>query len=211
MDLTHRRTDYTAGTLEAHDLDPDPFTQFGRWLEVALSADLIEPNGMTLSTVGQDGRPSSRVVLLRGYSREGLVFYTNYDSRKGRELAHNPFACLGFWWPPLERQIRVEGRVERVSPEQSDAYFASRPYESQLGSAASPQSQEIASRAVLEERIARLRERYPQAVPRPAHWGGFRLVPDRFEFWQGRKSRLHDRFAYIQEPDGSWKLARLAP
>ncbi|GEM86398.1 pyridoxamine 5'-phosphate oxidase [Meiothermus granaticius] len=211
MDLVNRHVDYLQGTLNSSDLDPDPLVQFGHWLEAAFAANLIEPGGMTLSTVGPEGRPSSRVVLLRGYSPEGLVFYTNYNSRKGRELAQNPWACLGFWWPALERQIRVEGRVERVSPEQSDAYFASRPYESQLGSAASPQSEEIASRAVLEERMARLREQYPQGVPRPAHWGGFRLLPDRFEFWQGRKNRLHDRFVYTLEPDRSWRIARLAP
>lgn len=211
MDITHLRGEYTHGKLDESDLDPDPIKQLGNWLEAAVAANLPEPNGMTLSTVGQDGRPSSRVVLLRGYSREGLVFYTNYQSRKGRELRVHPFACLGFWWPSLERQIRAEGRVEQVSAEQSDAYFARRPYDSQVGSAVSPQSEEIASRAVLDEKIAALKREYPEAVPRPAHWGGFRLLPDRFEFWQGRKSRLHDRFAYTLQPDGSWRVTRLAP
>jgi len=211
VDITRLRTDYTHGRLEEQDLDPDPIGQFARWLEAAVAANLPEPNGMTLSTVGEDGRPSSRVVLLRGYSREGMVFYTNYQSRKGRELEIHPLACLGFWWPVLERQVRIEGRVEKVSAATSDAYFASRPYESQIASAASPQSEEIGSRALLDERIAALRREYPEAVPRPAHWGGFRLVPDRFEFWQGRKARLHDRLVYTLQPDGTWKIARLAP
>lgn len=211
MELHSLRTDYGYGSLDEGQLDPDPFRQFAAWLEVALGAGLVEPHGMTLSTVGEGGRPSSRVVLLRGYSPQGFVFYTNYQSRKGRELAANPFAALGFWWPGLERQVRIEGRVARVEPELSDAYFASRPYESQVGSAASPQSEVIAGREVLEQRIEELKARYPQAMPRPAHWGGFRLQPDYFEFWQGRKNRLHDRFAYSLQAGGSWKIERLAP
>lgn len=211
MDISRLRTDYTQNVLEEKDLDSDPWVQFENWLEAAIAANLPEPHGMTLCTVGEKGRPSSRVVLLRGLSPQGLVFYTNYRSRKGQELEQHPWACLNFWWPQLERQVRVEGRVQKVAPEQSDAYFASRPYESQVASAASPQSTEIPSRAILEEQITELRREYPDAVPRPAHWGGFCLVPDYFEFWQGRKARLHDRLAYTVQTDGSWKVARLAP
>ncbi|GIW30065.1 MAG: pyridoxine/pyridoxamine 5'-phosphate oxidase [Meiothermus sp.] len=209
--LRDLRSEYTYGTLSEQEALPNPFRQLERWLTEALEAQLYEPHGMTLSTVGPDGRPSSRVVLLRGLDERGLVFFSNYQSRKGRELEANPWACVNFWWPPLERQVRVEGRVEKVEPELSDAYFASRPYDSQIGSAASPQSQVIASREVLEQRVAELRARYPTTVPRPAHWGGYRLKPDTFEFWQGRPSRLHDRLVYRLQPDGSWRIERLAP
>jgi len=209
--LRDLRSEYTYGTLSEQEADPDPFRQLERWLAEAIEAQLYEPHGMTLSTVGANGRPSSRVVLLRGLDERGLVFFTNYQSRKGRELEANPWACLNFWWPPLERQVRIEGRVERVEPQLSDEYFASRPYDSQIGSAASPQSQVIASREVLEQRIAELKARYPKTVPRPAHWGGYRLKPDCFEFWQGRPSRLHDRLLYCLQPDGRWRIERLAP
>lgn len=209
--LRDLRNDYTYGTLSEQDADPNPFRQLERWLKEAIETRLYEPHGMTLSTVGANGRPSSRVVLLRGLDEGGLVFFSNYLSRKGQELEANPWACLNFWWPPMERQVRIEGRVEKVEPQLSDEYFASRPYDSQIGSAASPQSQVIASRKVLEERIAELKARYPQTVPRPAHWGGYRLKPDTFEFWQGRPSRLHDRLVYRLQPDGGWKIERLAP
>ncbi|MBO1437856.1 pyridoxamine 5'-phosphate oxidase [Meiothermus sp. CFH 77666] len=209
--LRDLRSDYTYGALSEQDADPNPFRQLQRWLAEALETHLYEPHGMTLSTVGENGRPSSRVVLLRGLDEQGLVFFSNYQSRKGRELASNPWACVNFWWPPLERQVRIEGLVEKAEPELSDEYFASRPYESQIGSAASPQSEVIASREVLEERMAELRARYPETVPRPAHWGGFRLRPDTFEFWQGRPNRLHDRLRYRLQPDGGWVIERLAP
>lgn len=209
--LRDLRSDYTYGTLSEQEADPNPFRQLERWLAEAIETHLYEPHGMTLSTVGTNGRPSSRVVLLRGLDERGLVFFSNYQSRKGQELEASPWACVNFWWPPLERQVRVEGRVERVEPQLSDAYFASRPYESQIGSAASPQSQVIASREVLEQRIAELKARYPNTVPRPAHWGGYRLIPDTFEFWQGRPSRLHDRLVYRLQPDERWKIERLAP
>ncbi|WP_027877085.1 pyridoxamine 5'-phosphate oxidase [Meiothermus cerbereus] len=209
--LRDLRSDYTYGTLSEQDADPNPFRQLERWLAEAIETHLYEPHGMTLSTVGANGRPSSRVVLLRGLDDSGLVFFSNYHSRKGRELEANPWACLNFWWPPLERQVRVEGQVEQVEPQLSDEYFASRPYDSQIGAAASPQSEVIASREVLEQRIAELKARYPETVPRPAHWGGYRLKPDTFEFWQGRPSRLHDRLVYRLQPDGEWKIERLAP
>jgi len=209
--LRDLRSDYTYGTLSEQEADPNPFRQLERWLAEALETHLYEPHGMTLSTVGENGRPSSRVVLLRGLDERGLVFFSNYHSRKGRELEANPWACLNFWWPPLERQVRVEGQVEQVEPQLSDEYFASRPYDSQIGAAASPQSEVIASREALEQRIAELKARYPETVPRPAHWGGYRLKPDTFEFWQGRPNRLHDRLVYRRQPDGVWKIQRLAP
>ncbi|GEM84443.1 pyridoxamine 5'-phosphate oxidase [Meiothermus hypogaeus] len=209
--LRDLRSDYTYGTLSEQDADPNPFRQLERWLSEAIETHLYEPHGMTLSTVGANGRPSSRVVLLRGLDEGGLVFFSNYHSRKGQELEANPWACLNFWWPPMERQVRIEGRVEKVEPQLSDEYFASRPYDSQIGSAASPQSQVIAGREVLEERIAEFKARYPETVPRPAHWGGYRLKPDTFEFWQGRPSRLHDRLVYRLQPDGGWTIERLAP
>ena len=203
------RQDYTIGTLEMSDLLENPISQLKTWLEIAVQAGVTEPNAMTLCTVAANNRPSSRVVLLRGLDDQGLTFFTNYQSRKGQELSQQGFACLNFWWAALERQVRVEGIVNKVSSAESDAYFASRPYESQLASAASPQSQ-VVSRQELESRVTALRLEYPDQVPRPAHWGGFRLVPDTFEFWQGRKARLHDRICYQLEAD-SWVKTRLAP
>ncbi len=203
------RKEYTLGELEMSDLLEHPVAQLKLWLEVAAQANVIEPNAMTLSSVAANGRPSSRVVLLRGLDEGGLRFYTNYGSRKGQELQTTGFACLNFWWGSLERQVRVEGSVQKVSSAESDAYFASRPYESQLASAASPQSQTV-TRSDLEENVANLRLEFPDRVPRPAHWGGFRLVPDVFEFWQGRKARLHDRIRYDLEGD-AWVKMRLAP
>jgi pyridoxamine 5'-phosphate oxidase len=203
------RKDYTLGELELSDLLDQPSMQLKLWLEVATQAGVIEPNAMTLSSVASNGRPSSRVVLLRGLSEQGLTFFTNYGSRKGQELLESGFACVNFWWGALERQVRVEGMVLKVPDEESDAYFASRPYESQLASAASPQSQVI-SREELEQKVAALQLEFPTQVPRPAHWGGFRLMPDTFEFWQGRKARLHDRIRYELKVD-AWVKMRLAP
>jgi pyridoxamine 5'-phosphate oxidase len=203
------RKEYTLGELELEDMLESPLAQLKLWLEVATQAGVIEPNAMTLSSVAANGRPSSRVVLLRGLDEQGLTFYTNYGSRKGVELLENGFACLNFWWGSLERQVRVEGMVGKVPGAESDAYFASRPYESQLASVASPQSQ-IVTRQELEERVANLRLEFSTQVPRPAHWGGFRLVPDVFEFWQGRKARLHDRIRYKLEGD-AWLKERIAP
>ena len=203
------RKEYKQGSLEESSIDQNPIAQLRSWLEQATQAGVIEPNAMTVSGVGANGRPSSRVVLLRGLEDSGLTFFTNYASRKGQEFDAHGFACTNFWWGALERQVRVEGAISRVSSQESDAYFDSRPYESQLASAASPQSQ-TTTRSDLENLVEALRLEHLERVPRPAHWGGFRIVPDRFEFWQGRPARLHDRIVYMLE-DGIWKLQRLAP
>jgi pyridoxamine 5'-phosphate oxidase len=211
VDLENLRMEYLQGQLDPESLSPSPFQQFAAWLEAALAANLPEPHGMILSTVSAQGRPSSRVVLLRSHGEEGFFFFSNYLSRKGRELGQNPQAALNFWWPQLERQVRIEGRVQQAQASRSDRYFASRPYESQAASAASPQSQAIPSREFLLERIEMVKAQFPQSLPRPEHWGGYQLMPDCFEFWQGRQSRIHDRFAYKLQEDGSWSIERLAP
>jgi pyridoxamine 5'-phosphate oxidase len=210
-DIADLRKSYEQGELDESHSAADPLQQFGQWLDQALKAELPEPNAMTLATVGADGRPSTRVVLIKGCDARGIVWYTNYDSRKGRELAAHPFAALQFHWVELERVVRIEGRVEKVSDAESDAYYRSRPLDSRLGAWASPQSQVIASRAVLVANAAKYGAQYLLNPPRPPHWGGFRLVPDRWEFWQGRKSRLHDRLRYTQQPAGGWLRERLAP
>ncbi len=199
--------DYTHGTLDETQMLPDPIAQLRVWIEDA--RDQIEPNAMTVCTVAANGKPSSRVVLLRGLSEAGLTFYSNYDSRKGMEIAATGAACLSFWWGALERQVRIEGSITKVSSNESDAYFNGRPLESQLASAASPQSQ-IVTRAELEARVAALRLEHPVAVPRPTHWGGYVVAPDYLEFWQGRKARLHDRVVYSLQ-NGVWQRSRLAP
>jgi pyridoxamine 5'-phosphate oxidase len=205
------RKSYEQGELDERHSAADPLQQFALWLEQALKSELPEPNAMTLATVGADGRPSTRVVLIKGFDARGIVWYTNYESRKGCELASNPFAALQFHWVELERVVRIEGRVEKTGADESDAYFHSRPLDSRLGAWASPQSQVIASRAVLVANAAKAAARHALNPPRPPHWGGYRLVPDRWEFWQGRKSRLHDRLRYMRQPDGSWLRERLAP
>ena len=205
------RSEYARGGLAEADVDADPVVQFGRWLEQAESADLLEPTAMTLATSTPDGRPSARMVLLRGFDERGFCFYTNYESRKGGELAANPRAALVFWWGELERQVRIEGRVERTSRSESEAYFHSRPPASQLSAAASPQSQVIDGRAVLEERVARLATGHQDGqVPLPGFWGGYRLVHEVVELWQGRPNRLHDRLRYRRAGD-RWRIERLAP
>jgi pyridoxamine 5'-phosphate oxidase len=204
------RKSYERAELDENASRDDPLEQFGLWFQQALDAQVPEPNAMTLATVGPEGRPSTRVVLIKGFDARGLTWYTNYDSRKGQELAGHPFAALQFHWVELERVVRVEGRVERTSEEESDAYFQSRPLDSRLGAWASPQSQVIGSRAVLVANAAKAAARFALHPPRPPHWGGYRLLPDRWEFWQGRKSRLHDRLSY--RLDGSqWVRERLAP
>ena len=210
-DIADLRKSYEQDELDEAHSAADPLQQFEQWLDQALKAELPEPNAMTLATVGADGRPSTRVVLIKGCDARGIVWYTNYESRKGRELAAHPFAALQFHWVELERVVRIEGRVEKVSDAESDAYYRSRPLDSRLGAWASPQSQVIASRAVLVANAAKYGAQFLLNPPRPPHWGGFRLLPDRWEFWQGRKSRLHDRLRYTQQPAGGWLRERLAP
>jgi pyridoxamine 5'-phosphate oxidase len=205
------RKDYMQATLDIGSVAADPFKQFGHWLHQAYDAGIEEPNAMALATATPSGQPSCRVVLLRGISNGGFTFYTNYLSRKGEELQHNPHASLLFFWPQLERQIRIEGRVEQVTEAESDAYFATRPRGSQLGAWASPQSQAIPDRAELDRRLQEAAQRFPEDVERPAHWGGYRLIPHHFEFWQGRESRLHDRVRYNRIAVDEWAIKRLAP
>jgi pyridoxamine 5'-phosphate oxidase len=210
MDIQALRKSYERDELDENESAADPLLQFQRWLEQALSAQLPEPNAMTLATVGSDGRPSTRIVLIKGVDARGLVWYTNYNSRKGQELAHLPMAALQFHWVELERVVRIEGTVEKTSAQESDDYYATRPLDSRLGAWASPQSQVIPSRAVLLTGAAKAAALHALNPPRPPHWGGYRLVPDRWEFWQGRKSRLHDRLRYRLQ-DGAWLRERLAP
>lgn len=208
-DLLWRLGEQYAGEgLDPASCDEDPVVMVRQWLEGAVAAGVPSANAMTLATVDERGRPAARIVLLKDIEASGFTFFTNYDSRKGHDLAAHPFAALVFYWEPLHRQIRIEGRVERVAAAESDAYFASRPRGSQLGSAASPQSQVIASRAVLESAIAKLDE--AATVARPAHWGGYRVIPDAIELWQGQPSRVHDRVKYTRT-DSGWRRDRLAP
>ena len=210
MNIADLRKDYKLAALSRADSDLLPSKQFAKWLEEAIAAQLPEPNAMTLATVDQAGRPSTRVVLIKEFDDRGPVWFTNYHSRKGQQLAANPFAALQFHWVELERVVRIEGRVEKISAQESDAYFASRPLDSRIGAWASPQSETISSRAVLLARAAEYAEKFMLNPPRPPHWGGYRLLPDRFEFWQGRSSRLHDRIQYRLDA-GVWKIERLAP
>lgn len=210
MNIADLRKSYEKAELSEDASHADPLRQFDQWLHEAIRAELPEPNAMTLATVGSDLRPSTRVVLIKGYDERGIVWYTNYDSRKGRELAGNPYAALQFHWVELERVVRIEGVVEKVSAEESDAYYASRPLDSRIGAWASPQSQVIDGRGVLVANAAKYAAQFLMNPPRPPHWGGFRLKPDAWEFWQGRKSRLHDRLRYRLE-SGRWIRERLAP
>ena len=210
-DIANLRKSYERAELNENASHADPMQQFAQWLDEAFKAQVPEPNAMTLATVGSDLRPSTRVVLIKGYDERGISWYTNYDSRKGRQLAGNPFAALQFHWVELERVVRIEGRVEKVSDEESDAYFATRPLDSRIGAWASPQSQVIDGRSVLVTNAAYYGTKFLLQPPRPPHWGGYRLVPEQWEFWQGRKSRLHDRLRYQRQPDGSWLRERLAP
>ncbi|MGA3248760.1 MAG: pyridoxamine 5'-phosphate oxidase [Paraburkholderia sp.] len=210
--LAELRKNYSLGSLDVADIDRNPFRQFDAWFAQAVDAKLPEPNTMTLATVDSRGRPSARIVLVKGVDERGFVFFTNYESRKGRELADNPHASLLFYWIELERQVRIEGNVVKASPAESDQYFESRPLGSRIGAWASEQSQVIESRAVLEAREREISAKYGEHPPRPPHWGGYRLIPDAIEFWQGRPSRLHDRLLYTRAVEGGdWQLARLSP
>ena len=212
MTAASMRTEYARADLLEAGADPDPIRQFAAWFEAATAAGVPEPNAMTLATVSPEGRPSARVVLLRGYDAGGFTFFTNYESRKGRELAGNPAAALVFFWPDLERQVRIEGRVGKISAGESDTYFQGRPPGSRLGAWASEQSAVVPGRAALEAAMRDLERRHPDgAIPRPPHWGGYRLDPDAIEFWQGRPSRLHDRLRYRKVDSAAWVIERLAP
>ncbi|MEO9136118.1 MAG: pyridoxamine 5'-phosphate oxidase [Casimicrobiaceae bacterium] len=210
IDLAQLRVDYKLAALSERDAAPDPYDQLAHWLDEAVAAAVPEPNAMTLATVDASGRPGARIILLKSVDARGLVFHTNYDSRKGRDVAGNPRVALLSFWPELERQVRIEGVAEFASADESDAYFAQRPHESQLAAWASPQSTPIADRGWLEGQFAAAKARFAAGVPRPPNWGGVRVVPDRFEFWQGRPSRLHDRLVWSRERTG-WTIGRLAP
>ena len=210
MNIADIRKDYALKRLDESDVDADPFKQFHAWLREALAAEVPEPTAMTLATADDEGSPSARIMLLKALDERGFVFYTNYESRKGRELATRPRAALTFFWKELERQVRIEGSVEKVSAAESDEYFASRPLGSRIGAWASTQSATIASRPWLEARVKAAEAQYGESPPRPPHWGGFRVLADWLEFWQGRQSRLHDRIAYTRESTG-WVVSRLSP
>jgi pyridoxamine 5'-phosphate oxidase len=211
MSISSIRKDYQLQSLSESDVKQDPIGQFGKWWDEAIASSIDEVNAMTLSTVTAEGKPSARIVLLKGFDERGFVFFTNYESNKGAQLTANPFASLVFFWKELERQVRIEGICEKVSEQESDDYFHSRPIGSQLGACASPQSRVIESRRVIENNLEKLQDQYrDMEIPRPAHWGGYRVVPQAIEFWQGRSSRLHDRIKYTKE-NQSWKIVRLAP
>jgi pyridoxamine 5'-phosphate oxidase len=211
ISIADLRRDYSQHQLSEHDVDPDPIRQFATWFQETLAAELPEPNAMSLATVGADGKPSLRIVLLKDFDERGFTFYTNYQSRKGEQLLHNPHAALTFLWIELERQVRIEGTVERVADADSDSYFNIRPLKSRLGAIASAQSRPIDSRDTLEQQFTDAEREYGETPPRPAHWGGYRLKPTWIEFWQGRRSRLHDRVAYTLSSDGQWQRERLQP
>jgi pyridoxamine 5'-phosphate oxidase len=211
-ELQNLRQDYSAASLSEKDAGTNPIKQFDKWFNEALQAQATEPNAMTLATATPDGRPSARIVLLKGYDINGFAFYTNYLSRKGKELTKNPNAAIVFFWSELERQVRIEGTIEKLGKEQSEKYFHSRPVGSQIGALASPQSQEIDSREVLETKISQLEAEYAdKEIPKPSYWGGYILKPRLIEFWQGRSNRLHDRIVYKKIDNKNWKKVRLAP
>jgi pyridoxamine 5'-phosphate oxidase len=211
MDISSIRKDYQLQSLSENEVAKNPFDQFGHWWKEAINSEIDEVNAMTLATVNKEGKPTARIVLLKDFNEKGFVFYTNYLSDKGVQLLENPFASLVFFWKELERQVRVEGKCVKVDEQESDEYFRSRPLGSRIGASVSPQSKIIANRNILTEKASELEKFYADGnIPRPDHWGGFRLVPDTIEFWQGRSSRLHDRIKYIREQD-AWKIVRLAP
>lgn len=210
--LESMRKDYRLASLDEHDVAASPLVQFERWFNEMLTSDVEEPSAMTLATASSDGRVSARIVLLKGVDEQGFYFYTNYESRKGRQIGENPFGALVFFWKELERQVRVEGSITRVPADRSTAYFQSRPEMSKIGACISPQSQVIPDRSFLEQRIEIFqRQQKGKPIQRPDHWGGYRLYPERVEFWQGRANRLHDRILYGRQADHSWQISRLAP
>ncbi|MDF3077387.1 MAG: pdxH [Sphingobacteriaceae bacterium] len=210
--IENLRQDYRSATLTEKDAAPDPISQFANWFSQALDAGLYEPNAMTLATATHDGKPSARILLMKGFNHEGFTFYTNYLSRKGKEMAKNPVVALVFYWGELERQVRIEGTIEKLSKEESERYFHSRPKGSQIGAMASPQSQPIANREIIEKSLQQLEEKYSESeVPKPAYWGGYIVKPQTVEFWQGRTNRLHDRIEYRKIDKKKWKIVRLAP
>lgn len=211
MSISGLRREYSRASLSEEDVNPNPVEQFSKWFSEAISAKVPEANAMSLSTVDAGGRPSSRIVLIKEFDQRGFTFFTNYDSRKGLEVAENQYAALLFYWIELERQVRIEGRVERISAVESDSYFHSRPLNSRIGAIASAQSRPVSSREALEAQVEEVQRKYGENPVRPAHWGGYRLVPDYLEFWQGRASRLHDRITYRLQADGSWQRQRLQP
>jgi pyridoxamine 5'-phosphate oxidase len=211
-DLSFLRENYRRGNLEKHDLNDSPFVMFKAWMDTAIASELLEPNALTLATCSATGQPSARTVLLKGIAEDGYIFYTNYTSKKGQEIKHNPKACMLFLWKELERQVRIEGNLEKITTAESTAYFHSRPKGSQLGAWASPQSQVITDREILDHSLERLTKQYSDddKLPLPPFWGGYKLVPHYFEFWQGRENRLHDRFSYTKK-ENTWLIERLAP
>jgi len=209
--LSNLRRDYTKGSFSEKTAKENPFEQFKLWFEEVLAAEMLEPTAFVLSTSTKDGKTSSRVLLLKQFDEKGFVFYTNYDSRKGKEIEENPNAAILFFWDKLERQIRIEGKIEKISEVESDKYFQTRPYTSKLGTWASEQSSPLSSRFKLIRQVAQFMAKYPVNVPLPPNWGGYRLIPDVFEFWQGRESRLHDRLQYNKNENGKWVITRLYP